>query len=167
MSLKAGTRAPTPSKPYPCHCPLSTPPGTVLLFYRYYAAPPALTNPPSPTLLSTFHSSLATSLYLTGKIRLSTEGFNITIAGPTPSITTYITTLLTHPSLSGLQLDSNSQCDQFFKPTPGCSCIFPNLSIRICEEITPMAVTGYTPRDWGVVTEVEPADWHEMLTSSP
>jgi predicted sulfurtransferase len=159
---------PPPSKPaYPCRCPPSTPPGTVLLFYRYYAAPPSIHSPPSPPSLQTFHSQLATRLSLTGKLRLSTEGFNITIAGPTPSINTYITALLLHPSLTGLPLSTPAQQMAFFKPTPGCSCVFPDLSIRICEEITPMAVTDYTPKDWDVVTEVEPREWHELLTSSP
>jgi predicted sulfurtransferase len=140
-------------------------PGTVLLFYRYYAGPPLLSPHPNPKTLQSFHTALATPLGLTGKLRLANEGFNVTIAGPTTSIKEYITACISHISFAGLPLNTPASQNAFFKPTPGCSCIFPNLSIRICDEITPMAVTAYTPKDWIIVTEIEPKDWHDLLTS--
>jgi predicted sulfurtransferase len=156
---------------YQCHCPPNSSSGTVLLCYRYFANNPPL--PPShqasashPSTLAQFHHSLAHPLHLTGKLRLSTEGFNITIAGPTPSIASYITSCLTHWSFANLDLSTPSAQNAFFKPTPGCACVFTGLSVKVCNEITPMAITNYAPKDWGIVRELLPGEWHGMLTSS-
>ncbi len=61
----------------------------------------------------------------------------------------------------------------FFKPSEGCGCVFASeregrgdgegSNVRICEEITPMGVTSYVPRDWDVVESLPPAEFHERL----
>lgn len=158
------------TKPYPCTCLPTAEPGTVLLFYRYFSKMPVLpakfkTHASTPEDLAIFHRDLAGSLDLTGKLRIAKEGFNITIAGPALGVAHYITTCISHWSFAGLFLDTQEERDGFFKPSPGCSCVFKDLSVKVCAEITPMGVTGYSPRDWDVVKEVEPGRWHKMLTS--
>lgn len=157
---------------YTCTCPCSntSPPrqGLVLLFYRYFSAPPSLpasSLPPNATEdLSSFHSTLTTSLSLGGKIRVSDEGFNVTVAGTTEAIRAYIDACRAHWSFAGLDLGTEDARERFFKPSPGCACVFGGgvASVRIASEITPMGVTGYVPRDWGVVRRLEPGEFHEL-----
>jgi predicted sulfurtransferase len=158
------------TKSYPCHCPPDSVPGTVLLFYRYFANNPVLpvehaAKTQSPEDLAAFHRDIATSLALTGKLRIAKEGFNITIAGSASHINEYVDACCRHWSFSGLSLTTEEDRRAFFKPTPGCPCVFCDLGVKVCEEITPMGVTGYSPRDWGSVREVQPGEWHALLTT--
>jgi predicted sulfurtransferase len=154
---------------YICSCSVSngSSSGLVLLFYRYYASPPSL--PPSihqdpsntPASLAAFHSTLASTLQLGGKVRIAPEGFNITIGGTSSSIQTYITTLLTHWSLASLGLSTEAERNAFFKPSPGCACVFAGkANVRVCAEITPMGVTDYEPVSWEAVESLSPAEFH-------
>ena len=158
-----------------CVCSSTSPPitGLVLLFYRYFSAPPALPFPlsPSPSLhslhsLSNFHESLTSRLSLSGKIRVGKEGFNVTVGGTRDAIEAYIAACLVHWSFAGLDLSSEEARKEFFKPSPGCACVFGgegSASVRIAAEITPMGVTDYVPGDWGRVRRVRPGEFHEML----
>lgn len=71
---------------------------------------------------------------------------------------------MSHWSFAGLEkeLDTEEKRSVFFKPSPGCACVFSNAlaSVRVCSEITPMGVTNYEPRDWDVVQSLSPADFH-------
>ncbi|KAF2754006.1 hypothetical protein EJ05DRAFT_541563 [Pseudovirgaria hyperparasitica] len=165
---------------YTCTCPASTNGGSILLFYRYFANDPVLPqSPPSqhnspqdsvnpqlsqdPESLATFHRTLASRLNIAGKFRLSHEGFNITLGGPTSSITQYIAACTTHWSFAGLDLSTDEQVARFFKPTPGCACAFGQvLSVRVTSEITPLGITNYSPADWSCVTPLRPREFHEM-----
>lgn len=195
-----------PSDPisYTCTCPASSPTtsdgagrtgGTVLLFYRYFSAPPSLSSAFSshasdPTALAKWHENLCDSLHLTGKIRVAKEGFNVTVAGLTPDIDRYVEACCGHWSFSGLGLESpesspddgkkdeeareveskraNRARDAFFKPTPGCACVFPELRVRVCAEITPLGVTNYIPsgHSWERVVALGPEEWHALLHAS-
>lgn len=160
---------------YTCTCSVSTtshpnqPDGLILLFYRYFASPPSL--PPTHALapssiaeLAAFHTHLTSTLHLGGKIRVGNEGFNITVGGTASSIQAYISALLTHWSLAGLDLETEEKRDAFFKPSPGCACCFGGeASVRITNEITPMGVTNYVPRNWDSITYLSPEEFHEKL----
>jgi predicted sulfurtransferase len=157
-----------------CSCSATFPPtpGLVLLFYRYFSAPPILPSPspsPSPYSLSSlhaFHETLTRTLSLGGKIRIGKEGFNVTVAGTRHAIETYMEACLNHWSFAGLDLRSEESRREFFKPSPGCGCVFGGegmVSVRIKGEITPMGVTDYEPLDWSVVRRVRPGEFHEML----
>ncbi|KAK3201603.1 hypothetical protein GRF29_185g1428573 [Pseudopithomyces chartarum] len=156
------------SLPYTCTCAAQTSGGSVLLFYRYFANDPVL--PPShtpltqdPNSLASFHRTLATSLSLTGKFRLASEGFNITLGGTTPAIKEYIKACTSHWSFAGLPLSTPEAQDAFFKPTPGCACAFPGgASIRVTAEITPLGITDYAPASWGNVISLPPAAFHAL-----
>lgn len=152
---------------YTCTCPASSSPdgGLILLFYRYFASPPSL--PPSyltatsASDLADFYANLTQSLDLGGKIRVSDEGFNITVGGTHASIQEFISKCLTHWSFIGLDLVTNEQQAAFFKPSPGCACCFDNVcSVRVTTEITPMGVTNYVPSNWNSITYLSPAEFH-------
>ncbi|KAH8655497.1 hypothetical protein BX600DRAFT_469746 [Xylariales sp. PMI_506] len=152
---------------YTCTCPCSAgEPGTVLLFYRYFPAPPSLPSiseltPARLTELQTFHKSLVTTLALGCKIRLSAEGFNITIGGTRDAIKTYIEACVGHWSFAGLAISTLQERDKFFKPSPGCACVFAGRQdVLIKSEITPLGVTGWLPRRWDIITELSPPEWH-------
>ncbi len=76
--------------------------------------------------------------------------------------------LVRHWSLAGLGLgaedeDAEDKREKFFKPSPGCACAFNNeISVRVTSEITPMGVTNYSPKDWGMVTGLSPGEWHDL-----
>lgn len=155
-------------KSYSCHCPVGLEEGRVLLFYRYYANTPKMSlehqkAADSPKEVAACHRQLAEELNLTGKLRIAREGFNITIAGTISSIEQYISFCCSHWSFSGIDLTTSAARKKFFKPTTGCSCVCPSLSIKVCAEITPMAVTDYSPTNWSVVGGLEPPAWHAMI----
>ncbi|KAI9644285.1 hypothetical protein NHQ30_007641 [Ciborinia camelliae] len=161
-----------PSDPltYTCTCHQS---GLVLLFYRYFTSPPALPSPNYPLTTSSlqdlhdFQKSTCEALNLTGKIRVAKEGFNITVAGSTSAVQSYIESCISHWSFSGLDLslDHEKGIKDFFKPTQGCACVFMELNTRIADEITPLGITNYEPKDWSAVTCLNPADFHDMVTT--
>jgi predicted sulfurtransferase len=156
---------------FTCTCAASSSPngGIVLLFYRYFSAPPLLASSfasqeSGPSTLAAFHEELTQRLHLGGKIRVAKEGFNITIGGSKDEIEIYIKECISHWSFSGLELSTEEKKRQFFKPTTGgCACVFGGLpaSVRVTAEITSMGVTNYTPKDWDIVESLEPAEFHE------
>jgi len=158
---------------YTCIC---NQPGSVLLFYRYFANTPALPAEYIDKIqdletLAAFHRSLGEKYDLAGKIRVSKEGFNITIAGSQAGIEAYVSACCSHWSFSGLKLEYDSESpneevqkrrNAFFKPTRGCRCVFSGiLNVRVTAEITPLGVTNYAPSTWQAVQALEPALFHQ------
>ena len=153
---------------FTCTCPASGE-GLVLLFYRYFAASPPLTKQydfqaDDPVTLAEFHTKLTLKYNLGGKIRIAKEGFNITVAGTNAEIEDYIEECISHWSFSGLDLDTASKKNGFFKPTRGgCACVFGGTpaNIRVTSEITPMGVTNYNPKNWDRIQVLSPEEFHE------
>ena len=143
--------------------------GSVLLFYRYFAADPPLpithqAKAEDPNGLVRFHATMTKELGLGGKIRVGKEGFNITVGGIASSIEAYMKACLSHWSFEGLDLDSEEKQRAFFKPTPGgCACVFGGAlaSVLVKNEITPMGVTDYVPKNWGAIESLSPKEFHE------
>ncbi|KAH7029914.1 uncharacterized protein B0I36DRAFT_326504, partial [Microdochium trichocladiopsis] len=167
--FKMSTRDPNPVN-YTCTCPCSkaaAEAGAVLLFYRYFSAPPALPFDITPARLQelqSFHQTLVTDLQLGCKIRLSTEGFNITIGGTKEGIESYIAACIPHWSFASLPLSTPQDVDAFFKPSRGCACVFAGKQdVLIKAEITPLGVTNWLPKDWDVVKELSPPEWHRRV----
>ena len=123
-------------------------------------------------------------LQLTGKVRISNEGLNITLAGTTIDIEHYLDWITTTtPFFSSTnkqddlllckqnnpdQQDLRERRYQFFKPSPGCRHVFTDLSIKVVDEICPLG----RPRIVGLdqlseasdrVKKLEPKEFHEML----
>ncbi|RDL39234.1 Uncharacterized protein BP5553_03574 [Venustampulla echinocandica] len=154
---------------FSCTCPASSNPsrGLVLLFYRYFTALPPLPGYEAggdSISLAAFHTRLTQKYSLGGKIRIATEGFNVTVGGTKEDIEAYMKECITHWSFQGLDLDTEQKQRNFFKPTPGgCACAFGGLpaSVRISSEITPMGVTNYVPKEWGNIETLSPEEFHE------
>lgn len=153
---------------YACTCAAQTEGGSVLLFYRYWANTPVLPSEHTPKThnrqaLKEFHNQLSSSLNLGGKFRVATEGFNITCGGTTSEIAKYIEACQSHWSFSGIDLSTSKARDGYFKPTPGCACVFGGkASIKIAVEITPMGISNYAPASWSNVVSLPPAEFHEL-----
>jgi predicted sulfurtransferase len=153
---------------YTCTCPASSVGGTVLLFYRYWANIPELPEQVKDKTadlesLAAWHREQTERLNLTGKIRIAKEGYNITVAGTKDEISQYTEACVAHWSFAGLSLTTSSDSQQFFKPTPGCACVFgpsKTASVRITAEITPMGIEGYLPSDWSAIEVLPPAEFH-------
>ncbi|CAL3968483.1 unnamed protein product [Diplocarpon coronariae] len=161
---------------YKCTCPASAlNDGLVLLFYRYFDAPPQLPGPfhgqpGDASSIAAFHTAATQTLKLGGKIRISREGFNITIGGTKDAVEMYMRECQNHWSLAGLDLSSAEKRDHFFKPSPGgCACVFGGCpaSVRVTSEITPMGVTNYIPAKWDDIESLSPEDFHEKCHSGP
>ncbi|TVY43923.1 Thiosulfate sulfurtransferase/rhodanese-like domain-containing protein [Lachnellula subtilissima] len=161
---------------FTCTCPASSSPdgGQVLLFYRYFAASPALPNTQISqedlTSLASFHTNLTQEYSLGGKIRIAQEGFNITVGGTKESISAYTQACTAHWSFSNLDLDTAQKQREFFKPTPGgCSCVFGGApaSVRVTAEITPMGVTNYLPSSWDSIEVLTPEEFHGRCHAEP
>lgn len=149
---------------YTCTCGQ---PGSVLLFYRYFANNPRLPEEHfekarNAHLQADFYKEACEANGLTGKIRVSKEGFNVTVAGSHSGVENYIKACTNHWSFNGLDLGNKEKQDSFFKPTPGCSCCFPFLSIRTTSEITPLGVTNYSPSSWSNIVPLPPPEFHRM-----
>jgi hypothetical protein len=126
-----------------CSCDPSQ--GTVILFYAYL-----LIN--DPLELAQLHKSWTTDLGLYGKVRVSKEGINSTLAGSSVSINSYIDYLTDLPDFKSLNLsqsgDGASSIDRatlekrrynFFKPSPGCQHVFgESISVKMVDEICPL-----------------------------
>ena len=149
---------------FECSCKAPEIGGAILLFYRYFAAPPELPDLQDIDVqeLYAFHSSVCERLSLRGKIRVASEGFNVTVGGTNDELEAYKQECIQHWSFAGLNLDTPAKRDKFFKPSAnGCACAFERLNVRITSEITPFGITNYTPKDWGIVQTLTPAEFHE------
>lgn len=174
----------------PCSCSPQIQDGLVLLFYRYFALTPILPLQQETTLpisndkiaeLANFHVEQTTELSLRGKIRVGKEGFNVTVSGSREQIQQYMDRCIHHWSFDGLGLNDEhvvmsnleKRRKDFFKPTRGCACAFDKIGqggarVRICDEITPMAWSGFeicsAAKPKGVELEyIDPEEWHRMM----
>jgi len=149
---------------YTCTC---NQPGSVLLFYRYFAREPKLPQEliqrtSAPEMQANFHREVCALNRLTGKIRVSEEGFNCTVAGSREGISAYMAACSQNVFFTGLDLIGNKEKqDAFFKPAPGCKCVFTHLNVRVTSEITPLGVTSYSPSTWSAVKALSPAAFHK------
>ncbi|KAL5429501.1 hypothetical protein PMIN04_000297 [Paraphaeosphaeria minitans] len=153
---------------YTCTCPAKIEGGSVLLFYRYWANTPVLPAEHSPEThnpqgLANFHKDLATSLNIGGKFRIASEGFNITLGGPSSAINHYIDACLAHWSFANIDISTQQARDAYFKPTPGCACAFGGkASVKVTAEITPLGITNYAPASWSNVISLPPSEFHDL-----
>ncbi|KAI8921176.1 hypothetical protein DFJ77DRAFT_448894 [Powellomyces hirtus] len=149
-----------------CTCPPAT--GLVLLFYKYAPIP-------SPTALAAHQHSLCTSLGLAGKLRISPEGINVTLAGSTAAVEQYMDVMSKDKLLRGCALQSTDEGwekrrELFFKPSEGCVHVFDGLSVKVVDEVCPFGVKGYIPNDLlhhepeRTAHHLAPSEFHALLT---
>ncbi|KAF2671516.1 hypothetical protein BT63DRAFT_353593, partial [Microthyrium microscopicum] len=136
---------------YSCSCKAAERGGEVLLFYRYWTNDPQL-----PLELRDLAYSLG------GKIRVASEGYNVTVAGTKDEIESFIEECCSHWSFTGLSLGTKEARDRFFKPSEGCACVFNRVAnVRVAAEITPMGIQDYLPQDWNIIESLSPEEFHQ------
>jgi len=118
----------------------------VLLFYKYIYIP-------NPEELRTWHQNLCSSLQLTGRIILASEGINGTIAGATAQLEAYKKALDEHPLFSGID----------FKESDGDASCFPRLNVVVKQEIVKLGIdpAQLSAHDGGI--HLTPHEAHELL----
>lgn len=133
------------SDPISLHCSCDPALGTVILFYAYLPID-------DPLALAQLHKTWSLDLNLCGKVKVATEGVNVTLAGASEAICQYLDLLTTQPEFTPLQLarpakpmsiEETTIFDKkrydFFKPTPGCGHVFGSvISIKVVDEICPL-----------------------------
>jgi UPF0176 protein len=130
--------------------------GTILLFYKY-----ATILDPEATAKNL--QTLCLGLNLRGKLRISTEGINISVGGSVLSIIDFRARIV--PLLDILhEIDSND--DSFFKPGNGCIHCFDDLSIKVVNEICPFGSSPSSMRSLrpNAITGLSPSDFHNELS---
>uniref|UniRef100_A0A8C5SXD1 Thiosulfate sulfurtransferase like domain containing 2 n=1 Tax=Laticauda laticaudata TaxID=8630 RepID=A0A8C5SXD1_LATLA len=101
--------------------------GEVLLYYCYCEVA-------DPVGLCVWQEALCQHLYLTGKVRIASEGINGTVGGSRTSTHLYVDAMLSHPLFKGILTKED------FKTSAGGGHCFPDLRIGVFEEIVPMGI---------------------------
>jgi predicted sulfurtransferase len=122
--------------------------GLVLLFYNY-------TEIKNELSLAEELKSFSESREIQGKIRIGSEGFNITVGGSTLAIQEFMSYFMARTELlPGIdQLPTEKQDEfktKYFKPTKGCRHCFDCLSVKIVNEICPFGDTLTKPSPYSV-----------------
>jgi len=151
-----------------CTCPASSNPdgGLVLLFYRYFAAPPSLSlsfasRIADPSELATSTQNLLRDFILEVKYESPKRGLILLLEAPTMGLMLILRSV-SLIELRRLTLDTEEKRLQFFKPTHGgCACVFGGspTSVRVTSEITPMGVTNYIPENWDIMRAWNPQNF--------
>jgi UPF0176 protein len=132
--------------------------GTILLFYKY-----AKIVDPDTTAKGLLNLSVL--LNLRGKLRISKEGVNISIAGSIPSILQFRSRIV---ELVDILNDIDPNDDSFFKPSSGCIHCFTDLSIKVVDEICPFGSNPDSMREFGqphdTIHGLSPSDFHRELS---
>lgn len=135
----------------------------VILFYEYVSIE-------DPVALATKHKELCgpRGLDMTGKIRISSEGVNITIAGTKESVESYMNWYM-DASSNPLFTTTNKSPNDFFKPSIGCRHVFhPDLSVKIVDEICPLSQPNITlknlQQEQHQQHKLSPAEFHQRIT---
>ncbi|XP_068069521.2 thiosulfate sulfurtransferase/rhodanese-like domain-containing protein 2 isoform X2 [Danio rerio] len=135
---------------------LSSGEGVVLLFYCYCLLP-------DPQLISRWQQQLCTTLRLTGKVRVATEGINGTVGGTAAGAELYMQTMLRHPAFSSMQTED-------FKRSAGGAQCFSGLKVGVHREIVPMGVDPELVSYRSAGIHLEPQEFHrevQALVESP
>ncbi|KAL3899788.1 MAG: hypothetical protein SGCHY_001802, partial [Lobulomycetales sp.] len=149
------------SDPVGLQCSCSS--GSVILFYEY-----STVSDPGTTAADLRKFCLELDLY--GKVRIATEGVNVTLGGSTSAIEKFRAGV---SSVLPLLQHIDPMDDAFFKPGQGCKHCFTDLSVKIVDEICPFGgrnplsmrtdtgKEGIGPR----ITGLTPQKFHQELSN--
>lgn len=115
---------------------------------------------------------------LLGKVRIASEGLNVTLAGTNEDIDAYLNWITSTQPFNELEhlkenipltlSDSTTARYQFFKPSPGCKHVFSELSIKLVEEICPLGqqtvVLDKLSKPDHREGKLSPQDFHAILS---
>ncbi|KAI9488652.1 hypothetical protein BDB00DRAFT_884779 [Zychaea mexicana] len=141
----------------------------VILFYKYVSVD-------DPDAFAQQHQNICQKQQLTGKVRIAHEGVNITLAGTSVDIETYLDWITTTPpfikdNLAKINNNNNNLTERryhFFKPSKGCRHVFSDLSIKVVDEICPLgrpSLVGLNQLQAASsrIKKLEPHEFHEMV----
>ncbi|KAJ3014724.1 thiosulfate sulfurtransferase (rhodanese)-like domain-containing protein 2 [Thoreauomyces humboldtii] len=144
-----------------CSCPAKS--GSVLLFYKYVKIE-------DPHVLASQQQDLCAKLELSGKLRISREGVNFTLAGNMADVHKYMQEMSNSPLLSDCDLGTSSADWEkrrriFFKPSEGCRHVFDGLSVKVVKEVCPFDASYLpkdlvAPRSFRPSTHLSPEEFH-------
>ena len=143
-----------PSKPFSACKPISFPcsprclsAGRVLLFYIY-------SHIPSPRDVASDHFAICDAHHLSGKVRISEEGINSTVAGSIEDVERYKVVTQDYfkvpihwkeryfhrMKIYGALRETHQRISQRILCSHGCVHVFDCLSVKVCAEIVPMGI---------------------------
>eukprot|EP01134_Creolimax_fragrantissima_P007875 CFRG7875T1 len=124
----------------------------VLLFYKYVLVP-------DPIALRNWYMHTCLRLNLTGKVRVASEGVNITVAGTWKDAHCFSDALVAHPITNLVVQDIKSS----FTVLPP-ERVFDGLTVNVYSEIVPMGVhSGEELNCSNSGRHLSPAQFHELL----
>ena len=124
--------------------------GKILLFYKYI-------DIAEPTKTVKWFRDLCSSLSLTGRIIIATEGINGTVGGSDASCQTFIETLNAHTLFGDID----------FKDAPGDERYFPRMRIVIKNEIVHLGINPNELKASDGGKHLTPQEAHTLLSSEP
>lgn len=124
--------------------------GKILIYYKYIELE-------DPHAIKRWQQELCTSLGLTGRILIGTEGINGTVGGTDEATSAYIKAVHEHPAFS----------DMPFKSSAGGSEHFPKLRVAVREEIVTLGISPQELKATGERTHLSPQQVHELLNNKP
>lgn len=123
----------------------------ILLYYKYITIP-------NPEAIKTSQRELCTSLNLSGRIVLATEGINGTVYGTIEETNAYIQAMNAHPLFGGIDFKDSI--------VNGAHDYFPDLQIKVKNEITNLGLdTVEFSADKGA-NHLTPAQFHEAIQNA-
>ena len=135
---------------------------TVLLFYQYFS--PTLSEEAVQHLVD-WQTETCASLHLTGRVLISEQGINGTVAGTTTNTQSYENTVETYHSLDAHSVLFHALQWKRSKLATGHMLPFPDLRVRRVKEI----VSSGGTLTWDCAnpilggTHLKPADFHRVL----
>ncbi|XP_056147593.1 thiosulfate sulfurtransferase/rhodanese-like domain-containing protein 2 [Lampris incognitus] len=124
-------------------------PGQVLLYYCYLQIE-------DPHVICAWQKALCEKLYLTGKVRVATEGMNGTVGGTKVATAMYIKAMRSHPLFKIME-------EEDFKTSDGSADCFSDLRVGVYKEIVPMGVDPDVISYQLAGTHLEPEEFHKEV----
>jgi predicted sulfurtransferase len=153
--------------------------GMILLFYNYVEME-------RPVELAKALQDFCAARNIWGKIRIGSEGFNITVGGSIGAVEEFMQYFLDRADLlpgifelggADIPLFKNS----YFKPSSGCQHCFDGLSVKIVSEICPLGTPAPAPSPYSLevvheilgkqssiqqVRSLAPKEFHQVLAKA-
>lgn len=123
--------------------------GTILLFYKYVSIE-------DPCSIRDWQLEVCRRWQLVGKIRIASEGINVTVSGVTHHVFEYQVELLRHPLFG----------DTPIKSSIGSPTAFASLSVKICSEAIPTGLKKGLPLPQ-TGKHLKPDEAHALLSHPP
>ncbi|KGN65012.1 rhodanese-like domain-containing protein 6 [Cucumis sativus] len=132
----------------------------VLLYYKY-------ANIPNLDDLVSFYQSNCTSLALVGRVRLASQGVNVTVCGKLSSLKSHIAAMKLNSLFDGTDFKLAS-CHQPSNDIVARECGFTSLSVRVVQELVTLCSNPLSklPEISEAGTHLSAAEFHSVLETA-